>query len=313
MDRYELAWAAGFFDGEGWANAVGQQGRRTKQPMARINQAGPDGVPAVLIRFQAAVGGLGRIGGPYVKDGRQDLYRWEVSSRRDVDLLHHFLVPWLGEVKLLEFSAALERAAARSRSVTKVDEWRAWAADLWDGEGSAYLLDHRSHEDRSIGELALTQSANGAAPEVLSRLLLIAGRGHVYGPYRQADATLDVYRWKISAQPDIKPVIDTLWPWLSGVKRAQAMNVLSTLEAQPVLPRGNPAWGNRKTHCIHGHEYASTRLRPYVSRGVGIPLRDSHQCLQCMREQARGRKAKRKDRRPTTTTDPSQSTRLPIC
>ena len=107
VDRFELAWAAGFFDGEGWANAVAQSGRKTKQPLAQINQADPTGIPEVLARFQRAVGGLGRIGGPSVEDGRQDLYHWTVSSRSDVELLHHLLLPWLGQVKLDEFGLAL--------------------------------------------------------------------------------------------------------------------------------------------------------------------------------------------------------------
>jgi hypothetical protein len=248
-------------------------------------------MPAVLIRFRNAVGGLGRLGGPYVKEGRKDLYRWEISSRGDVELLHHLLLPWLGDVKLLQFSEALGRATARSREARQSDDWRAWAAGLWDGEGSAYLLDHRSHRDRRIGELCVTQSENGGVPEVLRRLTVIAGRGHVNGPYRQVGATRDVYRWKVTAQPDIHPVIAILWPWLSEVKRTQAAGVLSVLDAQVELLRGNPAWGNRKTHCIHGHEYATARIRAYVSRGVGIPQRDNKQCLQCAREQARARKA----------------------
>jgi hypothetical protein len=294
MDRYELAWAAGFFDGEGWTNAVGQSGRRTRQPMARINQADANDVPQVLTRFQRALGGLGRIGGPDVKNGRQDLYRWEVSSRGDVEVLQHLLLPWLSQVKLLEFAQSLDREAARSRPAARTDEWRAWAAGLWDGEGSAYLLDHRSHAGRRIGELALTQSQDGAAPEVLHRFVAVVGGGQIYGPYRQQGATRDVYRWKVAAQTDIDPVIAALWPWLSDVKRRQAANVLGTLGAQALLSRGNPAWGNRKTHCVHGHEYATARIRPYVPRGVGDPPRDNHQCLQCAREQARTRRATKK-------------------
>src|SRR5438093_12114324 len=104
MDRFDLAWAAGFFDGEGWANAVAQEGRKTKRPQARINQADPNGVPEVLLRFQRAVGGLGRIGGPYVMGGRDDLYWWQISGRGDVELLHDFLLPWLEEHKLRQFS-----------------------------------------------------------------------------------------------------------------------------------------------------------------------------------------------------------------
>jgi len=294
MDRYELAWAAGFFDGEGWANAVAAEGRRTRQPYARVNQAAPLGVPEVLIRFQRAVGGLGRIGGPDVHEGRQDLYRWVVSRRADVELLHHLLLPWSGQMKLLEFATALERTAATSRPVGRSDIWRSWAAGLYDGEGSSYLLDHRSHVGYQIGEMAMTQSGLGEAPEVLRRFILVMATGHINGPYAQEGATMDVYRWKANARADIEKTIDEMWPWLGAVKRSQARAVLDVLHAQAELPRGRPDWGNRKTHCIHGHEYAAARLRPYVSRGIGIPPRDSHQCLQCVREQARERRAQKK-------------------
>ena len=154
---------------EGWANAVHQSGRRTTQPHAQINQADPTGVPEVLLRFQRGVGGIGRIGGPYVEEGRQDLYSWVVSSRGDVELLHHLLVPWLGQVKLDEFGAALGRFSARSREVSSNDAWIAWAAGLYDGEGSAYLLAHRSHHGYRIGETRITQSSASGPPEVLVR------------------------------------------------------------------------------------------------------------------------------------------------
>jgi hypothetical protein len=291
VDRYELAWAAGFFDGEGWANIQRRDGRRTGQPHARVNQADPDGVPEVLLRFRRAVGGLGTIGGPYVDEGRIDLYRWEVSSRGDVELLHHLLLPWLGEVKLLAFATALERESARSRVAASRDEWSPWAAGVWDGEGSAYLLDHRSHAGYKIGELAITQSGLGAAPELLRRFLAVVGRGHINGPYAQEGATLDVYRWKLRAERDVFAVIECISPWLSPVKREQAERVLEVLRSQERLPRGRTEWGNRKTHCIHGHEYALARVRPYVARTPdGRPPRDSHQCLVCAREQARMRR-----------------------
>jgi hypothetical protein len=304
VDRYELAWAAGFFDGEGWANLARAASRGTGQPMARINQACPDGIPHVLTRLQAALGGLGRIGGPYREEGRIDLYRWEVSSRGDVELLHHLLAPWLGEVKLQQFAQALERHTASSRGATRSDEWQAWAAGLYDGEGSAYLLDHRSHVGYRIGEIAMTQCGTGIAPEVLRRLLLVAGVGHVNGPYVQNDANEDVYRWKVTAQGDLAPAIATLWPWLDNVKRAQASRVLDALALQPPLPRGRPDWGNRKTHCVNGHEYATARVRAYAPHGRGVPVRENHRCLQCLREYAREQRDKKRrsaaddDRRP---------------
>jgi hypothetical protein len=295
VDRYELAWAAGFFDGEGWADLEVEADRRTGQPMARVNQADPDGVPAVLVRFKTALGGLGTIGGPYREEGRIDLYRWHVSSRANVELLHHFLLPWLGEVKLLAFATALERASAKSREAAPIDEWRAWAAGVWDGEGSAYLLDHRTHAGYKIGELAITQSGIGVAPQLLRRFRNVVGAGRIYGPYAQAGATMDVYRWKANAQADIPAVIAQIAPWYSPVKERQADAVLTVLRSQPPLPRGRPDWGNRKTHCVNGHEYATARVRPYRARAAeGAEPRDSEQCLACAREQARSRRAEKK-------------------
>jgi len=295
VDRYELAWAAGFFDGEGWANAV-RHGRGDKlRPQARVNQADPTGVPQVLTRFQTALGGLGRIGGPYVEDGRLDLYRWEASSQGDVELLHHLLMPWLGQVKLNEFSSALGRMPARSREAHVSDEWRAWAGGFYDGEGSTYLLDHRTHDGYKIAEISVNQSsANTECPEVLVRLQTIARCGHLNGPYEQEDGSKDVYRWRVSARNDIEEAIESLWPWLSEVKRAQAAAALSAIRSQQPLPRGRPDWGNRKSHCIRWHEYATARIRPYRSRGVGKQRRDSKQCLVCVREQARARRAQKK-------------------
>lgn len=152
-------------------------------------------MPETLLRFHRALGGLGRIGGPHVQPGRRDLYRWEISSRGDVELFHHLLLPWLGQVKLLALANAVGRPPATSRLMTRrSDEWLAWAAGLYDGEGCAYLRGHRTHDGYVIGEVALTQSGCGEPPEVLRRLAQVIGVGHINGPYIQQGATLAVYR-----------------------------------------------------------------------------------------------------------------------
>jgi hypothetical protein len=136
-------------------------------------------------------------------------------------------------------------------------------------------------------ELSVTQSSLVGSPEVLRRFGAIVGAGHISGPYPQRNATMDVYRWKAAALADVERVIAELWPWLGDVKRTQAQRVLDVLHSQPALLRGNPAWGNRKTHCVNGHEYATARVRPFVARGVGTVRRDNQQCLTCLREYAR--------------------------
>lgn len=303
MDRYELAWAAGFFDGEGWAASCryGRGDRRRAQ--ARVNQASSNGVPEALIRFRDALGGMGRIGGPYASNS-QDLFAWEIAARHDAELLHHLLLPWLGGVKLREIANALERPAVSSRQALATDEWRAWAAGFYDGEGSTYVLAHRSHEGYRIGEIAVTQSGNGGAPEVLRRMLSILGVGHVNGPYEQQGATMSVYRLKVTAQVDIDRALSVMWPWLGAVKRVQASTVLETLRAQPALPRGNPACGNNKTHCVNGHEYATARIRPFVPRKGGEEPRASSGCLACLREYAR---RKREEKRRSAADDDRRS------
>ena len=102
MDRHELAWAAGFFDGEGWA------AKRKRGVHSRINQAGPNGRPEVLLKFLRIVG-VGRLKGPQCTEGKQDLYWWEATSRPDVARVAETIGPWLCEVKRTQFERALGR------------------------------------------------------------------------------------------------------------------------------------------------------------------------------------------------------------
>ncbi|MEK7863291.1 MAG: hypothetical protein AAB295_08510, partial [Chloroflexota bacterium] len=122
----------------------------------------------------------------------------------------------------------------------------------------------------------------------------VVGAGAISGPYRQRNATMAVYRWKTAARADAEAVLAGLWPHLGVVKRAQAQRLLDTLAAQRSLPRGNPLWGSHKTHCVHGHEYATARLRPYVSRGKGEARRVDQLCLVCLREYARAQREKKR-------------------
>ncbi len=139
MDRYELAWAAGFFDGEGWAGLARHGRGDSLRPHARINQAG-DTVPQVLARFRDAVGGVGAMGGPSQTVGRRPLFWWQVSSAGDVGIVYELLRPWLGSVKLGQLACAVRLATPPTATIDRGDEWRAWAAGLFDGEGCSSLL-----------------------------------------------------------------------------------------------------------------------------------------------------------------------------
>ena len=286
MDEHELAWAAGFFDGDGWVALVRDRGRRTA-PMAQINQAGPDGVPEVLIRFRDAVG-VGHIGGPKRKKGRQDLYWWVSRSRCDIRAVGTQLVPWLSAEKRGQF----QRTVGLRIDSEPIDNVP-WAAGLFDAEGSTSLSDHRSHAGYKYVEASVTQGGTLPPPELI-RFAAVTGVGTVYGPYRQDGANELVYRWRLQRSCQVREVIARLDPWLGVVKRDQARMCFVVIDAQLPLLRGRVEWGSHKTHCIHGHEYATARVRPYRSRGGGVERRASKQCLVCSREQARARREAKK-------------------
>lgn len=296
MDRTELAWAAGFFDAEGWAGAV--KHRDGTWPVAQINQAGAFGVPEVLERFHAAVG-IGRIGGPQCAPGKLDLYRWVASSRADVVRTVTTLAPWLGLVKAEQFALAVGPVSFEETAVAP-EEPLAWAAGLFDGDGSTYFERHKTHAGYVRAEMAVTQSSRCGVPAVLARFRKVVDAGRIGGPFGGNDTRQPVYRWKVHRLAEAEAIARALWPWLGAVKRVQATKVIATVAAQPPLPRGNPAWGrSHKTHCVHGHEYATARIRPYRSRSVGTTeRRASKQCLACVREWARRQYAEKKARRP---------------
>jgi hypothetical protein len=286
LDEHEIAWAAGFFDGDGWAALVRQKRRRRGQPHAQINQSDSDGVPEALRRFRDAVG-VGSIRGPKREPGLIDSYRWGASSRGDVTRAGALLAPWLCEQKRRQFETALGALLPDRRD----DGLLPWAGGFFDAEGWTSLSDHRTHVGFKMIELGVGQSGSAdELPEELVRIHAVVGVGRIYGPYDQEGAVELIYRWRVGAAQDARAALHLLQPWIGPVKRRQASRAFAVIDSQPDLQRGRVEWGSHKTHCVHGHEYALARIRPYVGRGSGVQRRDSKQCLACTREQARARR-----------------------
>jgi len=90
----------------------------------------------------------------------------------------------------------------------------AWAAGLFDGEGSI------THTDRDLQLLLKNTDL-----ELVERFDVIVARGHVYGPYnydyRDGHARKPFWSWV--AQGDAAhDVVDLLAPWLSRRRLEQA-------------------------------------------------------------------------------------------
>ncbi len=106
----ELAWAAGFFDGEGTVAAEKDPATgRYLGINTEIPQSSADGIPDVLSRFREIVG-VGNILGPYEPRSlwsRLPQYRWRSGALEDVETVADLLDPWLGPVKRTQFEAAI--------------------------------------------------------------------------------------------------------------------------------------------------------------------------------------------------------------
>jgi len=108
-NREELAWAAGFFDGEG-SFCVLIPNRKTMRPMlhATIHQTNK----ITLERFQTACGGLGRITGPYTKArawNSKPYWVWQTSKFEHAQQVVLCLWPWLSSPKRTQALAMLRK------------------------------------------------------------------------------------------------------------------------------------------------------------------------------------------------------------
>jgi hypothetical protein len=137
VDREALAWAAGFWDGEGSSFC------RKRQIQAQIGQCERE----VLERFADAViligGSRQSIRGPYgpYSYSKRPFFIWTISGFERVQALAALLWPWLGTVKRAQFQEALrkweDRPVLKSYVKTHPKFTRGWHYEIIDGKRKA--------------------------------------------------------------------------------------------------------------------------------------------------------------------------------
>lgn len=96
LDTHELAWAAGFFDGEGCTFIHNYtDNRHSPKLMFSISQVKPQ----VLVRFRKAVHNLAEIRGPFRNRKVQDIHRLDTSNFEKVQAIMAMLWKYLSDVK----------------------------------------------------------------------------------------------------------------------------------------------------------------------------------------------------------------------
>jgi hypothetical protein len=264
-----LAWAGGFFDGEGSTFAKSEAARPGYRLLnVAVPQRGDAIAPKVLTRFMVAMNGMGRISRPF-----NHLYQWRVADDTRARATIALLRPWIGAVKRRQATRAVQtvdeqyssgrirgrpgrrRAPIRVARVVpsalppeqrrRLD--RAWAAGFLDGEGCFGLV---RAKPRVGGQpwyrirASSTQHGDiGIPAAVLRRLHRVLGVGHI-----ECHGEPDAFKWVAEGIPAIERVLEVVGPWLGAVKRDQARDAMAAF-ARQVRLKGSA------THCKRGHEY----------------------------------------------------------
>ncbi len=272
LDQELLAWAAGFFDGEGTTFAHADKRRLNyRQLDVSVPQAGRGGVPEVLLKFQRAMLGMGMI---YLD--RHGLYKWRAGGRVGAELSLALMWPFLRTVKRAQALDAMDRVehqyatgvrsrrkpryrptfvahalGVESQGHPRID--RAWAAGFLDAEGCFGVTALPRRKDGTAGVRIRVSASQHGAPGVPADVLLYLRKALAIGRIeRHGDA--DDFKWTTGGERNVRTVLEAVRPWLSEVKTHQALQALATHVTFRVR-------GNADT-CIRGHTYDGLTVRP---------------------------------------------------
>lgn len=105
-----------------------------------------------------------------------------------------------------------------------IADW-AWLAGFFDGEGCTQVLPG----SRYAVQVVITQKDI----RVLEKAQSIAG-GSISGPYNvgRTEGGLGAYQWRVSTYEGVVYALERMWPYMSEVKRMQAIEAFITRETK---------------------------------------------------------------------------------
>ena len=197
MDRHELAWAAGFFDGEGWAN----RDRTRRRSHGSISRTSWHARGARLSSSGSSVSDAS--GARKSRRASKTLLVGSDVARRTSHSVADLLGPWLCHVSALSSSGA-RAVVAPAIWPGSASEELAWAGGFFDGEGSTYLQKHRTHVDtsfRGFTSLNRPKVASLRPSQIRSPRLAISEASRE--TTRARESTGPYRRWRVFTPADV--------------------------------------------------------------------------------------------------------------
>lgn len=289
------AWVAGLFEGEGSVilSATGPKGYQRRLDITNTERD--------ILEQAVEFAGLGRILADLTEKRpahHKQRFYWYVSAWLEIEKVANRLYPFLGRRRRGRIGDLFDHAPAyamdmapegrrrrvgleklrdpRTSTYEPTDEeWWAWAAGLFEGEGSAVcrpMSDRRRSLQRRL-QISMSDE------DVLLRFREVVGAGSIRpektrrqpggGPRKP------MFRWTCSRWTDIERIARRLYPFLL-TRRAQQVDWLLS---NPVGPKG---WASR-THCRRGHPISGPDADVYRYGGA-------RQCRKCHAEDYRVRR-----------------------
>lgn len=301
-----IAWAAGVFEGEGSA-ILGRSGDGGVYRRLQITNTEPD----VVDRAQHALRvGTIQVGRRQEAHHKPELF-WTIDRWTDLERLANLFYPFLGSRRRAAVDAIFDRPAKRAlisgrfvrmtmvhdpranlRNPTDV-EWWAWAAGLFEGEGSAICRPmSRSRSTQLQRRLQLPL----ADRDVLERFASVVGAGKIRrlkdrGLTRKGNRRKPMYIWTCSRWPDVERVCARFLPFM-GCRRTAQVTFLLAHPAGPIgrrppteCKRGHPLAGPCGDVYVYGRERQCRRCKAmaYEALKAGVQAARRRAKLRCIR------------------------------
>ena len=158
----------------------------------------------------------------------------------------------------------------------------AWAAGLFEGEGTLHLARHGKSTVPRYPQVSLGM----CDLDVVERFMAVVG----VGPIRKQDRShlpnhQDCYYWVCENGRDCAAVIDMLIPFFGARRSKRAAEVLA--RAQSIGAVGSQGRSKYQTHCKRGHKF--TEENTIRQSNAMSPKGWTRACRQCARERSLAR------------------------